>query len=86
MEIARVMFNSGPVLYDYFTDIPLAVGDFVVVPAGDRFSVARVHVIKHMEANTVTAATKFVVQRVDIKDYAKRLHARGRTVKEMLTA
>lgn len=68
-EVVSVAFNNGPKLYDYFTDLPLKVGDLVVVPAGAFYSVVTVKKVKV----TSRKAEKFVVQRVDLEAYNNRL-------------
>lgn len=75
MQVVSVAFDSGPKLYDYYTDLPLHVGDLVVVPAGSfAYAVVRVRRVKERSDK----ATKLVIQRVDIEAYRERI----RKVKE----
>lgn len=68
-KVVSVAFhNGGPRRYDYFTDIPLNVGDLVVVPAGSFYSVVTVKGIKEKSSR----AEKWVVQRVDLQAYEER--------------
>ena len=68
-KVVSVAFQNGPKTYDYFTDLSLKTGDYVVVPAGSLFSVAIVKKLKE----TSQRAEKWVVQKVDIKGYHERL-------------
>ena len=68
-KVVSVAFQSGPKLYDYFTDFPLEPGDTVVVPAGDWYSVGTVKRVK----DSSIRAEKYVVQYIDIKKYRERM-------------
>ena len=69
VKVVSVAFSDSPKLYDYFTDLPLNVGDLVVVPAGKKYSVVTV---KRFKENSVRAEN-YVVQRVDLEGYKERL-------------
>ena len=75
MQVVSVAFDSGPKLYDYYTDLPLHVGDLVVVPA--RSSAYAVVCVRRVKEKS-DKATKLVIQRVDIEEYRERI----RKVKE----
>lgn len=68
-KVVSVVFQKSPKTYDYFTDLPLKIGDYVVVPAGSLFLVAIVKKFKE----TSQKAESWIVQKVDIKGYRERL-------------
>lgn len=68
-QYVRVKFRNSPIIYDYLSDIELHEGDFAVVPATPGFAV--VHVVKVVEHSA--KATAWVVQRVDVEGYKKRM-------------
>lgn len=72
VQYVRVRFRNSPNIYDYLTDIELHEGDFAVVPASPGFAV--VHVVKVVEYSA--KATTWVVQRVDVEGYRKRMAQR----------
>lgn len=69
LKVVSVSFNDNPKTYDYFTDLPLKIGDLVVVPAGSFYSVVTVKKVKDESIR----ATKFVVQKIDLRDFRQRM-------------
>ena len=63
--------------YDYLTDIQLQKGDLAVVPAGppeaERFAVVKVVDLKKESSR----ATAWVVQKVDVKGFQKKMKQRS---------
>jgi len=70
--------GNNEVLYDFFTDLQLQVGDPVVCDTIRGFSVGKV--IGFVE--TSTKADRWIVQKVDVKGHKKRLE-RERLAKEL---
>lgn len=69
-KIAVVRFEGNTKQYDFKTDIEgLDAGDKVVVDTSIGFSIAKVHSIKDVSK----AATKWVVQKVDLAGHQVRL-------------
>ncbi len=69
MQIAKVILEGAPAkLYDYFSDIDVEVGDYVLGPTPYGPKVAKVKKI----VSTSDKAQKLVIQKVDVKGYVKR--------------
>ena len=60
--------NPNPQTYDYYTDLKVGRGDYVLVPSAFTFSLAKV--VKVMEKSD--KATKMVVQKIDMAGYVER--------------
>ncbi len=69
MQVASVVFQNSPKLYDYFTDLPLKAGDLAVVPAGAGLAVVKVKKVK----DASDKAKKLVIQKVDLEGYQERV-------------
>ena len=70
MQIAKVILEGAPAkLYDYYSDLDMEVGDYVVVPTGDHFGVGKVERV----GKSSSRATKWVVQKVDLETYKFRM-------------
>ncbi len=69
MQIAKVrLYDASTKLYDYFSDIDVEVGDYVLVPTPYGPKVAKVKKV----VSTSDKAEKLIIQKVDVKSYAKR--------------
>ena len=69
MQIAKVILEGAPAkLYDYYSDLDMEVGDYVLVPTPYGPKVA---VVKKV-ASASDKAQKLVIQKVDAKGYVKR--------------
>lgn len=61
-------YNVNPQTYDYYTDLKLGRGDYVLVPSAYSFSLAKV--VEVMDKSY--EATKMVVQKIDMAGYVER--------------
>lgn len=69
MQIAKVRLYDAPTkLYDYFSDIDVEVGDYVLVPTPYGPKAALVYKV----ISTSKKAEKLIIQKIDVKGYAKR--------------
>ncbi len=69
MQIAKVIIYGAPAKsYDYYSDIDVEAGDYVLVPTPYGPKVAKVTKI----VSTSDKAEKLIIQKVDVKSYAKR--------------
>lgn len=66
--------------YDFFTDLDLQLGDFVVCDTFRGYSVAKV--VSLLALTTNTKADKWIVQVVDVVGHAERM--RGRELADLL--
>ena len=66
--------------YDFFTDLDLQLGDFVVCDTFRGYSVAKV--VSILALTTNTKADKWIVQVVDVVGHAERM--RGRELADLL--
>jgi len=76
--VVSVEFGNTPWKhYDYLTDLRLQKGDLAVVPAGpleaERFAVVKVVELKKESPR----AMAWVVQKVDVKGYKKKMKQRS---------
>lgn len=69
MQIAKVRLCGAPTkLYDYFSDIDVEAGDYVLVPTPYCPKVAVVEKV----VSASDKAQKLVIQKIDVKGYVKR--------------
>jgi hypothetical protein len=81
-RIVRVSFAGNlERQYDFFTDLNLELGDFVVCDTFRGYSVGKVMSI--LALTTKTKADKWIVQLVDVMGHAERM--KDRELAEMLS-
>ncbi len=79
-KIVQVSFaGNTEVLYDFFTDLELQVGDPVVCDTVRGYSVGKV--IRFIERSS--KATNWIVQKVDVEGHKRRLERERRLAKEL---
>jgi len=81
-KIVQISFaGNTEVLYDFFTDLELQVGDPVVCDTVRGYSVGKA--VAFIE--TSTKVTSWIVQKVDVEGHKRRLQReRDRELEEML--
>lgn len=78
-RIVQVAFAGNyEMIYDFFTDLELQIGDPVVCDTFRGYSVGKVAGF----VETSTKATNWIVQRVDVEGHRKRMEER-RLAKEL---
>ncbi len=69
MKVARIAFKGNLAkLYDYFTDLEVAVGEPVVVETGSTFSVGTVQGFVSESKN----ARAWIIQKIDVEGHKQR--------------
>ena len=69
MKIAQIAFRGNYAkLYDYFTDLDIAIGEPVVVENGSTFSIGTVASFINESKN----ARAWIVQKIDVQGHNER--------------